>query len=90
MNCVVLVSKFFSVGVAFVNEMSEPIPIGVIACLSCVALLLAFNFPKKSYLDHMTAELKESQQRFKREAILALQQEQEKMLSNVKSINADK
>lgn len=50
-NCVVLVSKFFSIGVAFVNEMQEPIPILVIVCMSCVALMISFAFPKKSTLD---------------------------------------
>ena len=52
--------------------------------------MIATAFPKKHDLDQMTFELKESQKRFKREAAMALQQEQEKMLSNVKSINADK
>ena len=50
-NAVVLVSKFFSIGVAFVNEMAEPVPIAVIIFLSCLALILAFTFPKKYTLD---------------------------------------
>ena len=40
-NCVVLVSKFFSIGVSFVNEMAEPIPIAFIVFLSCLALMMA-------------------------------------------------
>lgn len=82
-NCVVLVSKFFSIGVAFVNEMAEPIPIAVIICLSCFALLVAFTFPKKDFLDKMTEELKESQKRYKKEAILALKMEQSKIVSQI-------
>jgi len=69
-NCVVLVSKFFSIGVSFVNEMAEPIPIAFIVFLSCLALMIALTFPKKDYLDQMTLELKESQKRFKREAAI--------------------
>jgi len=72
-NAVVLVSKFFSIGVSFVNEMQEPIPIAFIVFLSCLALMIGIAFPKKEHLDQMTAELKESQKRFKREAALALQ-----------------
>ena len=73
----VLVSKFFSIGVAFVNEMPEPIPILVVACLSGAALLIVFFFPTKEVLDQMTQELKEAQKKFKRE----LQMEQEKIKS---------
>jgi uncharacterized membrane protein YhhN len=53
-NCVVLVSKFFSIAVSFVNEMAEPIPIAVIIFMSCLALTLAFAFPTKETLDKMT------------------------------------
>ena len=77
-NCVVLVSKFFSSGVAFVNELAEPLPSALIICLSCFALMLAFAFPKKEYLDKMTSELKDSQKRFKMEALQAQIMEKEK------------
>lgn len=80
---VVLVSKFFSIGVAFVNQMAEPIPIAVIIFLSCLALMIAFTFPKKEVLDKMTIELKEDQRRFKKEAIQALLVEKEKIASQI-------
>lgn len=57
-NIVILVSKFFTIGVAFVNELSEPIPIVIIIALAFLAVLLAFGYPSKSTLDQMTEELR--------------------------------
>jgi len=66
-NAIVLVSKFFSIGVSFVNEMAEPIPIAVIIILSLLAMIISLAFPFKEDLDKMTVDLKEAQYRFKKE-----------------------
>ena len=57
-NVIVLVSKFFTIGVSFVNEMPEPYPIGVIVCLSLIACAISLGFPTKEELEEMTTDLK--------------------------------
>ena len=57
-NVIVLVSKFFTIGVSFVNEMPEPYPIGVIVCLSLIACAISLGFPTKDELNKMTTDLK--------------------------------
>jgi hypothetical protein len=59
------VSKFFTIGVSFVNEMPEPIPIGVIVCLSSLALTMSFAIPTKDFLDKMTSDLKSAQKKLR-------------------------
>ena len=60
-NAIILVSKFFTIGVSFVNEMPEPYPIGVIVCLSLIACSITLGFPSKQELDQMTTDLKSAQ-----------------------------
>ena len=47
MNVIILVSKFFTIGVPFVNEMNEPIPIIVIIAMSFFGFILTFLYPSK-------------------------------------------
>lgn len=51
------------------NEMPEPIPIGVVACVSCIALTLSFAIPSKESLDQMTIDLKAAQKRLRDQQI---------------------
>lgn len=50
-NIVVLVSKFFTIGVSFVNELDEPIPIIVLMGICFVNYSLNFLFPTKEELE---------------------------------------
>lgn len=45
--------------------MPEPIPIGVVACLSITALCLTFSIPSKEKLDKMTQDLKAAQKKLR-------------------------
>ena len=45
--------------------MPEPIPIGVVAVLSCCALTISLAIPSKEKLDQMTTDLKLAQKRLR-------------------------
>jgi len=42
--------------VSFANELSEPIPILIVAVLGIGSIFLSFAFPTKEELDQMTAD----------------------------------
>ena len=48
------------------NEMPEPYPIGVIVCLSLIALTLTFGFPTLEALEKMTTDLRASQKELRK------------------------
>lgn len=54
-----MVSKIFTIGVSFVNEMEEPIPIVVLIVLSLLGLALTFAFPTKKDHDLMLKDLEQ-------------------------------
>ena len=58
-NVIILLSKFFTIGVSFVNEMYEPIPILVLVVLSIIGLSLTLAFPTKVEHDLMNKELEQ-------------------------------
>mmetsp|Transcript_29935 Transcript_29935/g.45778 ORF Transcript_29935/g.45778 Transcript_29935/m.45778 type:complete len:180 (+) Transcript_29935:1022-1561(+) len=46
-NCIILVSKFFTVGASFVNEMKEPIPLICVGFLGIGSIFLSVLFPSQ-------------------------------------------
>lgn len=50
-NIIILVSKSFTIGAPFVNELDEPIPIYVIIGLSVLSIIIVLFFKSKSELD---------------------------------------
>jgi hypothetical protein len=52
-NFIILVSKFFTIGAAFANELPEPMPLVLIGGLCLLSLLLSLVFPTKQELDSM-------------------------------------
>ena len=52
-NIIILVSKTFTIGAPFVNELDEPIPIYVIIALSVLSIIIVLFFKSKSELDKM-------------------------------------
>ena len=50
-------SKFFTTGAAFVNEMKEPIPLLFITFFGMISILVSTLFPNKETLDQMTKDL---------------------------------
>lgn len=48
-----MVSKTFTIGAPFVNELQEPIPIVVIIVLSLIGLIIVSFFKSKDELDQM-------------------------------------
>ena len=47
-NFIILLSKFCTIGVSFVNEMEEPIPIVVLIVGSIFGLAITLAYPSKS------------------------------------------
>jgi len=66
-NIILFVSKIFTIGAAFVNELNEPIPIIFIIVLACAGLLLIALFPTR-----------EEQSRLEAAAMAKLQEERSK------------
>jgi len=52
-NIIILVSKSFTIGAPFVNELEEPIPIVVIIVLSIMSIVIVSFFKSKEELDQM-------------------------------------
>ena len=52
-NIIILVSKVFTIGAPFVNELDEPIPIIVIICLAVLSIIIVLFFKSKTELDKM-------------------------------------
>lgn len=52
-NIIILVSKLFTIGAPFVNELDEPIPIYVLIGLAVLSIILVLFFKSKSELDKM-------------------------------------
>lgn len=56
-NFIILLSKFCTIGVSFVNEMEEPIPIVVLIVLAVIGYFLTLGYPTKEEHDLMNVEL---------------------------------
>ena len=56
---IILLSKFFTIAVSFVNELEEPIPIVVLIVIAAIGLTLTLAFPSKSEHDLMNIELEQ-------------------------------
>ena len=56
---IILLSKFFTIAVSFVNELEEPIPIVVLIVIAAIGLTLTLAFPNKSEHDLMNKELEQ-------------------------------
>ena len=52
-NIIVLVSKSFTIGAPFANELDEPIPIYIIIALTVFSILIVLLTKSKSELDKM-------------------------------------
>ena len=57
-----LISKFFTIGVSFVNELEEPFPIVILIGVCIVNYFAGFLFPTKEELDQITKEAQEIQE----------------------------
>ena len=85
-NIIILVSKFFTIGVSFVNEMNEPIPILIVLLLGLASVFMSFAFPSKEALDQMTVEHEAELEKQKRMLEAGVKLEQEKIQSKIFSI----
>jgi len=52
-NVIILISKIFTIGAPFVNELDEPIPIYVLIGLSVLSIIIVLFFKSKTELDKM-------------------------------------
>ena len=58
-NFIILLSKFCPIGVSFVNEIEEPIPIVVLIVGAILGLVLTLAFPSKKEHDLMDKDLQQ-------------------------------